>query len=290
MSAGVSPIPTPPPVAHHPATTVIQPTHGIGRLRLAEIWHYRDLLMLLTMRDVRVRYKQAALGIGWAVLQPVAMAGVLYLFFGVLMGLDEKVAPVPYLVFVLAGVLPWTMFESAVTAASGSVVANAAIVRKVYFPRLIVPLSAAGAPLVDYAIGLGVLLVAMLILGAAWSWQLVLLPLMILSVLTAVLGIGVLLAALTVSYRDFRHLVPFMLRLLFFMTPVIYPVTLLPDALRWLIALNPVGGTISAFRAAVLGTPIDYTAWGVSTLTGLVALALGVTWFQRAERRFADVV
>lgn len=271
-------------------TTVIRATKGIARLRLAELWHYRDLLVLLTLRDIKVRYKQAALGIGWAVLQPAAMALILWLFFGVLMGLDQKVAPVPYLVFVLAGILPWTLFESAVTAASGSVVANAAIVRKVYFPRLIVPLAAAGAPLVDYAIGLGVLLLAMVFLGSAWSWQLVLLPLMIASVLVAVLGIGVLLAALTVTYRDFRHLVPFMLRLLFFVTPVIYPVTLLPEGVRWLMALNPVGGTIGAFRAAVLGTPIDYAGWGISTLIGCVALVLGVMCFQRAERRFADVV
>lgn len=287
MSAGFSSIPAP---SSPPVTTVIQPTRGICKLRLAELWHYRDLLMLLTLRDVRVRYKQATLGIGWAVIQPIAMAAILYLFFGRLMGLDAKVAPVPYLVFVLAGVLPWTLFESAVTAASGSVVANAAIVRKVYFPRLIVPLSAAGAPLVDYAIGLVVLLIAMLVLGSGWSWQLMLLPLMIASVLIAVLGIGVLLASLTVSYRDFRHLVPFMLRLLFFMTPVIYPVTLLPNGVQWLMALNPVGGTISAFRAAVLGTPIDYAAWGVSTLIGFAALVLGVACFQRAERRFADVV
>lgn len=271
-------------------TTVIRATKGIARLRLAELWHYRDLLVLLTLRDIKVRYKQAALGIGWAALQPAAMALILWLFFGVLMGMDQKVAPVPYLVFVLAGILPWTLFESAVTAASGSVVANAAIVRKVYFPRLIVPLAAAGAPLVDYAIGLGVLLLAMIFLGSAWSWQLVLLPLMIASVLVAVLGIGVLLAALTVTYRDFRHLVPFMLRLLFFVTPVIYPVTLLPEGVRWLMALNPVGGTIGAFRAAVLGTPIDYASWGLSTAIGCVALVFGVMCFQRAERRFADVV
>lgn len=300
LSAGFSSIPTPPELspetspevatAGYPVTTVIQRTRGIGRLRLGELWHYRDLLILLTLRDVRVRYKQAALGIGWAVIQPVAMAAILLLFFGMLMGLDAKVAPVPYLVFVLAGILPWTLFESAVTAASGSVVANAAIVRKVYFPRLIVPLSAAGAPLVDFAIGLGVLVLAMVVLGSALSWQLLLLPLMIASVLVAVLGIGVLLAALTVSYRDFRHLVPFMLRLLFFMTPVIYPVTLLPSGVQWLMALNPVGGTIGAFRAAVLGTPIDYAAWGISTLIGAGALVLGVTCFQRAERRFADVV
>ena len=270
--------------------TVIEPTRGFRKLGLAAIVEHRDLLVMLAMRDVRVRYKQAVLGIAWALLQPLAMAMILYLFFGVLLGLDAQVAPHPYLVFVLAGVLPWTLFESAVSASSNSVVANASIVQKVYFPRLIIPLSAAGAPLIDYAIGFGVLFGAMMLLGVGLSWQLVLLPLLVGSTLIAVMGIGVLLSALTVSYRDFRHIVPFLLRLLFFITPVIYPVTILPQRWQWLLALNPVGGTVSAFRAAVLGTPIDYSAWGVSTLVGLAALIAGLTYFQRAERRFADIV
>ena len=145
--------------------TRIRRSRGLGRLGLLELWSYRDLLLLLALRDVRVRYKQAALGVGWAVIQPVAMAAILFVFFGLLMGMNDKVAPTPYLVFVLAGVLPWTLFEAAVTASSGSVVANANIVRKVYFPRLIVPLAATGAPLVDYTIGMGVMVLAMLLLG-----------------------------------------------------------------------------------------------------------------------------
>lgn len=260
------------------------------RLGLSVLLAHRDLLFMLALRDVKVRYKQAVLGCAWAVLQPLAMAGILWLFFGVLLGLNEQVAPTPYLVFVLAGVLPWTLFESAVTASSNSVVANAGIVRKVYFPRLIVPLAAAGAPLVDYAIGMAVLLAAMLVMGVALSWQLALLPLLVASTLIAVMGIGVLLSALTVAYRDFRHIVPFLLRLMFFMTPVIYPIAIMPERFRWLLSLNPVGGTISAFRAAVLGQPIDITAWAVSTCVGLCCLVGGLMYFQRAQRRFADIV
>ena len=270
--------------------TVIRPSRGLGRLGVGALWGHRDLLVMLALRDIKVRYKQAALGIGWAVIQPVAMATILFLFFGLLLGLNDKVAPTPYLVFVLAGVLPWTLFESAVSASSGSVVASASIVRKVYFPRLIVPLAATGAPLIDYTLGMGVLLVAMLVLGVPLTTSALLVPLMIGSLMLAVLGVGVLMSAVTVAYRDFRHVLPFLLRLMFFLTPVIYPVTIVSEAYRWLLALNPVGGTIAALRSAMLGTPIDTTGWLISTLVGAAALIAGLLYFQRAERRFADIV
>jgi len=270
--------------------TVIRPTRGLGRLGLGALWGYRDLLVMLALRDVKVRYKQAVLGIGWAVIQPVLMSLILFLFFGRLMGMDAQVSPTPYLVFVLAGVLPWTLFESAVTAASGSVVASAGIVRKVYFPRLIVPLAATGAPLIDYGIGIVVMLVAMLALSVPLSASAMLVPVMIVSLMIAVLGVGILMSAVTVAYRDFRHILPFLLRILFFLTPVIYPITILPERFRWVLSLNPVGGTIAALRSAMLGTPIVYTDWLISTGVGLAALFAGLLYFQHAERRFADIV
>lgn len=270
--------------------TRIKRSRGIGRLGLVELWGYRDLFVLLAMRDVKVRYKQAALGVGWAILQPVAMAAILFVFFGLLMGMNEQVAPTPYLVFVLAGVLPWTLFESAVTASSGSVVANGNIVRKVYFPRLIVPLAATGAPIVDYTIGMAVLMIAMAILAVPFTGSLFIVPLLIASLLVGVLGVGILMSAITVAYRDFRHLLPFMLKLLFFLTPVIYPVTMVPERFRWLLALNPVGGTIAGLRSAILGTPIFYTDWLISTSIGLTALIVGLIYFQHVEKRFADIV
>ncbi|MEM6258895.1 MAG: ABC transporter permease [Planctomycetota bacterium] len=270
--------------------TRIQRSRGLARLGLVELWGYRDLFILLTLRDIKVRYKQAALGIGWALIQPVAMSLILFVFFGLLMGMDAKVAPTPYLIFVLAGVLPWALFESAVTASSGSVVANASIVRKVYFPRLIVPLAATGAPLVDYAIGFAVLLLAMALLGVPPTGSILLVPVMIASLLIGVFGVGILMSAITVAYRDFRHLLPFMLKLLFFLTPVIYPVTIIPEAYRWLLSLNPVGGTIAGLRSAILGTPIAYTDWLISTSIGLIALLAGLIYFQRVEKRFADIV
>lgn len=270
--------------------THIRRSRGLGRLGLTELWSYRDLFLLLAFRDIRIRYKQAVLGIGWALIQPIAMAVILFVFFGLLMGMNAKVAPTPYLVFVLAGVLPWTLFESAVNASSSSVVANANIVRKVYFPRLIIPLAATGAPVIDYVIGLAVLMIAMIALGVPVTGSVLLVPVMIASLLVGVLGVGVLMSAITVAYRDFRHLLPFMLKLLFFLTPVIYPVTIIPEAYRWLLSLNPVGGTIAALRSAILGTPILYTDWLVSTCIGLAALIAGLIYFQRVEKRFADIV
>lgn len=282
----MSAIPTP----HDLPITRIRRSRGLGRLGLLELWSYRDLFILLALRDIKVRYKQAVLGIGWALIQPIAMAAILFVFFGMLMGMNAKVAPTPYLVFVLAGVLPWTLFESAVTASSGSVVANANIVRKVYFPRLIVPLAATGAPLIDYGIGLVVLLIAMAVLGVPVTGSVLLVPLLIASLLIGVFGVGILMSAITVAYRDFRHLLPFMLKLLFFLTPVIYPVTMVPERFRWLLALNPVGGTIAGLRSAILGTPILYTDWLISTSIGLAALIAGLVYFQRVEKRFADIV
>lgn len=277
----------PDPTLH---VTRIRRSRGLGRLGLLELWSFRDLLLLLALRDIKVRYKQAALGVGWAVIQPVAMAAILFVFFGLLMGMNDKVAPTPYLVFVLAGLLPWTLFEAAVTASSGSVVANANIVRKVYFPRLIVPLAATGAPLIDYAIGFVVLLIAMVLLGVPVTGSVLLVPLLIASLLIGVFGVGVLMSAITVAYRDFRHLLPFMLKLMFFLTPVIYPVTMVPEQFRWLLSLNPVGGTIAALRSAILGTPIIYNDWLISTSIGLAALVAGLFYFQRVEKRFADIV
>jgi len=270
--------------------TRIRRSRGLGRLGLLELFAYRDLLLLLALRDIKVRYKQAALGVGWALIQPVAMAAILYLFFGRLMGMDAKVAPTPYLVFVLAGILPWTLFESAVGASSGSVVANGNIVRKVYFPRLIVPLAATGAPLIDYAIGFVVLLIAMAFLGVPITGSILMVPLLIASLLIGVFGVGVLMSAITVAYRDFRHLLPFMLKLLFFLTPVIYPITMVPERFRWLLSLNPVGGTIAGLRSAILGTPIIYSDWLISTAIGFAALVVGLVYFQRVEKRFADIV
>ncbi len=246
-------------------------------------------MLLMAMRDVRVRYKQAALGAAWAVIQPVTTMVVLHLFFGRLLDMEDRVT-VPYPIFLYAGLLPWQLFANGVTASANSLVANASIVRKVYFPRLIVPISAVGAPVVDFLIASVVLLGMMLWFGVAWTPGLLLTPLLMASTLVAVLGVGVFVSAITVSYRDARHLLPFVVQLLFFLTPVIYPVSIVPERFHPLLAMNPMHGCIEAWRAVVLGTPLDWTSWAVSMGVATVMLVTGLLYFQRVESRFADTV
>lgn len=273
-----------------PSCLIIEPGRRWSGLALGRLWEYRDLLVLLAFRDVRIRYKQTALGATWAVIQPLVTMLVLQIFFGRLMGMSHRVGNVPYPVFLYAGLLPWQLFSSATTASSNSLVNNANIVTKVYFPRLIIPLASLGAPLVDYAISFVILVGMMVWYGLAAGWSLLLLPALVATTVLAVLGAGLLLAAVTVAYRDFRHVVPFMVQTLFFMTPVIYPVKLVPAHYRWLLALNPMSGTIDAFRAVVLNQPVDYATWGISAAVALGTAAVGLVYFQRAQRRFADVV
>lgn len=271
------------------SVTTIQPRHGWQRLDLPDLWRYRDLLWFLMLRDVQVRYKQTVLGAAWAIIQPVAMMAVASIFFGRLLGVAAKVS-VPYPIFFFSGMLAWTFFSGAVGAASMSLVNNAAMLRKIYFPRLIVPFASIGVPAIDLLVSALVLVAMMVWYDVPVTWQLVLLPALSITMLAAALGVGLLLAALNVAYRDFRYVVPFMLQIWFFVTPVIFPVTIVPPQWQWLLQLNPMGGTIEAFRACILGTEIDYGAWAISTLASLVLLALGILYFNRTERRFADVV
>lgn len=270
--------------------TVIRPQRGLSALNPAELWRRRDLAWVLAMRDLRVRYKQTLLGVTWAVIQPFATMVVLHLFFGKVLGMADKVGGVPYPVFLYAGLLPWTLFANAVTSSSNSLVGNAHILSKVYFPRLLLPLSATIVPVIDYLIAFVVLAGLMLWFHVPWTLGLLWLAPLVTSTLIAVLGVGILLASLTVSYRDFRYVVPFMLQLWFFMTPVIYSLGFVPERYQWLMNLNPMAGTIDAFRAAILGQPMNLAAWLVSTTVALMILVVGLVWFAKLERKFADVV
>jgi len=269
--------------------TTIEPRHGWQRIDLSGLWRYRDLLWFLMLRDVQVRYKQTVLGAAWAIIQPLAMMAVASVFFGRLLGVAAKVS-VPYPIFFFSGMLAWTFFSGAVAAASMSLVNNAPMLRKIYFPRLIVPIASIGVPAIDLIVSALVLVAMMVWYDVPVTAQLALLPLLSLTMLIAALGVGLLLSALNVAYRDFRYVVPFMLQLWFFVTPVIFPVTIVPPQWQWLLQLNPMGGTIEAFRAAVLGTTVNYSAWALSTLASSVLLFLGLIYFHRTERRFADVV
>jgi len=273
-----------------PAPLILTARTGWRFPALRELWRYRDLAALLALRDIRVRYKQTALGAAGAILQPLVSVFVLTIFFGRLMGVAGQVDDVPYSVFVLAGLLPWTLFAASVTASSNSLVNNAAMVSKVYFPRLILPIAAVGAPLVDYALGLCVLAGLMMWAGVGLAAKAALLPILVACTLLAVLAVSIALASVTVSYRDFRHLLPFLLQTWFFLTPVIYPVTIIPERWRWMLALNPMVGPVTGFRSVLLDQPLDVVGLTVSLLVSVTALAAGLLYFQHAEARFADVV
>ena len=258
-------------------TVVLRARSGWAGFELGNLLRYRDLLWFLALRDIQVRYKQTILGALWAVIQPLVLMIVFRFFLGRYTGMTDPVE-------LYAGLLPWTFFAATVTASSNSLVSNAALLNKVYFPRIILPIAAVGAPLMDYAIAFVVLIGMMFWFAVALSWSLLLLPLLIISTIIAAVGMGIFLAAMTVSYRDFRYVVPFMIQVWFFITPVIYHV---PD---WTMRINPMGGTIHAFRAAVLGQPIDYSLWACSAGLSVIILAMGLCIFSRTERKFADVV
>lgn len=273
----------------HSDVRILRSRRGWQPLGLARLWRYRELLGFLALRDIQVRYKQTALGTLWAVLQPLAMMVALVGLRRIMRhGTGESSGS--EVVFVFAAVLPWTFFAASVNAAAGSVVANAHMLRKIYFPRLIMPLAAVGAPLMDYAVSFAVLLALMVFFAVAPTWQLLLLPLLVATTLIAALGVGVLLAALTVSYRDFRYVVALLIQIWFFASPVIYSLDEVPARYQWLMWLNPMGGTIEAFRAAVTGSAVPWLAWAASTQVSILCLMAGLIYFGRAERKFADVV
>lgn len=272
----------------------IQASKGWQKIGFAELWAFRHLVFLFALRDVTVRYKQTILGGLWAVLQPAVQVIVFTLFFGKLMGLEDKLGTyngkvVPYAVFVLSGQVLWNFFSAAANASSGSLLANAHILRKIYVPRLAVPLASTGTSIVDTLISLVLLAVVMLWYGQSFSWLLLLTPLLLVGALLAALSIGIMLSALIVSYRDFRFVVPFMLQIWFFVTPVIYPKNILPPQYEYLMYFNPMAGVIEFFRAMVLGGPLNFQGLFTSMGTAVILLIAGLFYFARVERRFADI-
>ncbi|HJT76225.1 MAG TPA: ABC transporter permease [Gemmataceae bacterium] len=279
-----------------PPLTVIEPRPGWHFLDLGEMWRYRELLFFLAWRDVMVRYKQTALGAAWAVLQPFATMVVFSLFFSKLNDAPAGAAgaslKVPYPLFVFAGLLPWTFFATAIVSAGNSVVGCQQLVTKVYFPRLLIPLGAVGAALVDFAIAFAMLLVIMLYYWVLPGWGFLWLPLLALGLLAAAVGVGTWLAALTVTYRDFRFVIPFMVQLWMFATPSIYvqPDRVISPTLQSFLPLNPAYGLILNFRLAILGRPLDLYPLAMSLAVSLLLLLAGCLCFRRAERGFADVI
>ena len=272
-----------------PSITVIEPKTGWVPVDFREIWNYRELLYFLTKRDIKVRYKQTVLGGLWAVIQPAFTMIVFTLFFGRLARMPSD--GLPYPIFVYAGLLPWTYFANAVSASGNSLVGSANLITKVYFPRIVVPASAALAGLLDFFIALFVLAALMIYYQFLPGWGTLLFPFLVALTFLCAVGVGLWLSALNVQYRDIRYAIPFLIQVWMFVSPVIYPVSLVKGNYQWLLALNPMGGVIHAYRASLLGhQPID---WQLLTLSALIILAIflgGLYYFRRMEKVFADVV
>lgn len=268
---------------------VFTPSHGWLQLNLRELWEYRELLYFLVWRDIKVRYKQTVLGVAWAVLQPLLTMIVFTVFFGVLGRMGS--GGLPYPVFFYAALLPWSYFASSLRRSSDSLIGSASLISKVYFPRLILPLSSVLSSLVDFGFAFVVLLGLMLFYRLVPTSKTLLLPVFLLLAMATALGAGLWLSALNVRYRDFKFVVPFMIQTWFFVTPVIYPSSLVPAPWDAVYGLNPMVGVVEGFRTALLGTatstgPIIWVSWAVSA----VILVSGAYYFRRMEKTFADVV
>jgi lipopolysaccharide transport system permease protein len=282
---------TEPAVPDRPPETIrIEPTKGFSRvLSPRELWRYRDLAFQIAARDVTVRYRQTALGAAWAVLQPISLMLVFTLFFGRLAGIESN--GIPYWLFALAGLVPWIYFSSALLLGSESLVINHDLVSKIYFPRIFMPLGVVIAGLIDIAISILILLAATLISGTVPGLPILVLPLLVLTTAATALGASAFLSAVNVRYRDVRYVVPFAVQMWMFLTPIVYPSSLLSSTWQTISAINPMVGVVEGFRWAVLDTgsaPLDQMA--VSAGAALVLLALGLAYFDRVERSFADLI
>lgn len=253
-----------------------------------EIWSYRELITSFTLRDIRLRYKQTGLGIAWAVLQPLLIMIVFSLFFGKLAKIPSD--GIPYPLFVLTALLPWTLFAEGLTRSTSSMITNANIMTKVYFPRLVMPMSSILSPLVDFAVSLIILVVMMFYYGFIPTVNIVFLPLFILLALVTSLGVGLWLSALNVKYRDFQYTVPFVIQIWMFASPVVYASTLVPESLRIWYGLNPMTGVIEGFRWAILGANPPGAMILVSICMVIVLLISGMFYFRRMEQYYADIV
>jgi lipopolysaccharide transport system permease protein len=291
---GAKPLPEPEPsftqALPEEPLVVIQPKRSSFALDLREIWAHRELLYFLMWRDVKVRYKQTALGVAWVGLQPLIMMLIFTLFFGNFANIRSDDGT-PYPLFAYAGLLPWTFFSSAVNLSGNSLVNSANLVTKVYFPRLVLPFAAVGAVLLDLAISSCVLAALMAYWRVGISLNLLMLPALVLLLVALALGAGTLMAALNVKYRDIRIALPFALQIWLFASPIIYPTGMVPERWRWLLALNPMTGLIEGFRAALYGRKgFDWPSLAVSLVVAVALLALAVFTFKRMEKGFADIV
>lgn len=267
---------------------LIRRTQGWQLLDLAELYRYRDLLWFLTWRNIKVLYTQSVIGIGWAVIQPLFSMLVFTIVFGMFAKIDSD--GIPYALFSFCALVPWAYFSNSLLESGNSLVAQADMLSKVYFPRLVLPLSSVFAKLVDLAIALVVLLLLMVCYGRLPNWDAVVLPLLILIMMLTSAGIGLILTSMAIQFRDIKHAMPFLVQLLMYAAPVVYPTTIVPEWLRWAYALNPMVGVIEGFRAGLLGSrPMPWDWIGSGFLVATAIFLFGLFLFRSQERIFADV-
>ncbi len=267
---------------------VIEPRSGWVPIGWRELWEYRELLGFLVWRDVKVRYKQTVLGAAWAILQPLMTMVIFTLLFGRWAKMPSD--GLPYAPFAFAALVPWTFFSNAVGTSANSLVGNTHLISKVYFPRLLITLSSLGTGLIDLLVALGVMLAMLAWYGSGVTWHLLTLPAFIALAVAVAFGVGAALSALCAVYRDIRYLIPFITQLWMFASPVIYPVSFIPERWRWIFYLNPLVGVIDGFRASLLGLPFNGAAIACSCAMTLVIGWAGLVYFRRVERRVADLL
>ena len=269
--------------------TLIKPSKGWGSLNLRELWVYRELIYFLTWRDLKVRYKQTALGAGWAILQPVLSMVVFSIFFGGLLNVDS--GDVPYPIFSYAAILPWGVFAKALNDTGRSLVSNRAMLTKIYFPRMVIPLASVFSSLADFLIAFIVMLGLMYYYQIAPTSNIWTLPLFLLLAVITALGVGLWLSAMNVLYRDIGYMIPYITQLWFYLTPIVYSASEVPERWQFFYALNPMVGVVEGFRWALLGTSDPPSPMiGVSAVIALILFISGMYYFRRMERTFADMV
>jgi lipopolysaccharide transport system permease protein len=268
---------------------VIKPSKSLFQLQLADLWHYRELLYFLTWRDVKVRYKQTAIGVGWAVLQPLLTMAIFTAIFGKLAKIPSD--GLPYPIFAFTALVPWHYFAQAVSRSVVSLAGSASLIRKVYFPRLIIPVAAVVAPLVDFAMAFTLLAGMMVWYGIGPTWGVLLLPCFLLLALVTALAVGLWLSALNAKYRDIGHAIPFLVQLWMYASPIAYSISLIPEKWRPLYSLNPIVGVVEGFRWALLGKESpDFSVIGISAVVVVALLIGGIIYFRQMERTFRDVI
>ena len=269
--------------------TIIHPSSKISFIDLKELWRYRDLLYMLAMREIQLRYKQTAFGIVWVILQPLLPAAIFAVIFGMFAKLPSNGSP--YLLFVFTGTMIWNLFSQAITRAGNSLVGSANLISKVYFPRILVPLSSVGAVLFDFLVTSVLLIILMIGYKIPIGLHLLLFPLFLLLTLISATGISLWLSALNVKYRDFMYAMPFLVQVWLYATPVVYASSLVPHKYQWVYSINPAVGFVEGFRWSILGSSaLTVSMIIVSTIVAIVALISGLIYFRTTERKFADVI